>query len=103
MGDLPPSITEEQIREMVQPLGLVENMKVGTCMDGGKWALLNMEDKEGGENVIKGLHMMEMKGREITVKWKEEGMWMCADPSCKKMNFDERDACVQCRLPLKKK
>ena len=37
--------------------------------------------------------MTELKGREIVVKWKEEGMWICADPTCRKMNFEERDAC----------
>ena len=102
MGDLPPSTTEEQVKEMVEEFGQFENMKVGTNMDGAKWAVLNMLDKEGGENVIRGLHMTELKGREIVVKWKEEGMWTCADPTCRKMNFEERDACVQCRLPVKK-
>eukprot|EP00092_Neocalanus_flemingeri_P094610 GFUD01120310.1.p1 GENE.GFUD01120310.1~~GFUD01120310.1.p1 ORF type:complete len:157 (+),score=53.31 GFUD01120310.1:57-527(+) len=102
VGDLPPSTSEEQVRVIVEQFGQFENMRFGTNYDGGKWAILNMVDKEGGENVIKGLHMTEMKGREIVVKWKEEGMWTCADPTCRKSNFDERDACVQCRLPLKK-
>ena len=97
MGDLPPSTTEEQVKEMVEEFGQFENMKFGA-----KWAVLNMVDKEGGENVIRGLHMTELKGREIVVKWKEEGMWTCADPTCRKMNFEERDVCVQCRLPVKK-
>ena len=39
-----------------------------------------------------------MKGREITVKWKEEGMWICPDPTCAKSNFDIRDDCVRCGL-----
>ena len=102
MGDLPPSTTEEQVKEMVEKFGQFESFKVGANMDGGKWAILNMVDKEGGENVIKELHMTELKGREIVVKWKEEGMWTCADPTCRKMNFEERDACVQCRLPVKR-
>ena len=98
MGDLPPSMTEEQVKEMVEEFGKFEHMRIGTNYDGGKWAMLNMVDKEQGQKVIDGLHMFELKGREIIVKWKEEGMWTCADPTCRKMNFDERDACIQCRL-----
>ena len=40
----------------------------------------------------------EVKGREITVKWKEEGMWTCKDPSCGKSNFDIQLECVRCKL-----
>ena len=40
----------------------------------------------------------EVKGREITVKWKEEGMWTCKDPSCGKSNFDIQVECVRCKL-----
>lgn len=98
MGDLPPSMTEEQVKEMVEQFGKFEHMRIGSNYDGGKWAMLNMVDKEQGQSVIDGLHMFELKGREIIVKWKEEGMWTCADPTCRKMNFDERDACIQCRL-----
>jgi hypothetical protein len=46
--------------------------------------------------------LREVKGREITVKWKEEGMWTCPDPTCAKSNFDEREECVQCKLPKSK-
>ena len=42
-----------------------------------------------------------MKGREITVKWKEEGMWTCKDPSCGKSNFDIQVECVRCKLKRK--
>ena len=64
---------------------------------------------------------MEMKGREITVKWAGEGMWTCLDPACnkknhevgfcvlkkqffllkKKVKFQYVDTCVQCKLPHK--
>jgi hypothetical protein len=84
--------------------------------DGGKWAMLSMESKAAGEAVIGELHLRsllltllsvleqlrEVKGREITVKWKEEGMWTCPDPTCAKSNFDEREECVQCKLPKSK-
>ena len=102
IGDLPPSMTEEHVKDLVEQFGKFESIKCGANMDGAKWALLNMVDKEGGQNVIDKLHLTELKGREIIVKWKEEGMWTCADPSCRKMNFEERDACVQCRLPVRK-
>jgi hypothetical protein len=36
------------------------------------------------------------------VKWKEEGMWTCEDPTCAKSNFDEREECVQGKLPKSK-
>ena len=42
--------------------------------------------------------LSQVKGREITVKWKEEGMWTCPDPACAKSNFDERPECVRCGL-----
>ena len=76
-------------------------LQVGTCNDGGKWAILNMVEKEGGERIIQGLHLTEVKGREITVKWKEEGMWTCHDPSCGKSNFDICVECVRCKLKKK--
>ena len=44
----------------------------------------------------------EVKGREITVKWKEEGMWTCKDPSCGKSNFDIQVECVRCKLKRNK-
>ena len=74
MGDLPPSMTEEQVKEMVEEFGKFEHMRIGSNYDGGKWAMLNMVDKEQGQSVIDGLHMFELKGREIIVKWKEEGL-----------------------------
>ena len=43
----------------------------------------------------------EVKGEEITVKWKEEGMWTCKDPSCGKSNFDIQVECVRCKLKRK--
>ena len=101
MGDLPPSMTEEDVKVMVEEFGCFEHMRIGSNHDGGKWAMLNMGDKEQGQRIIDGLHLFELKGREITVKWKEEGMWTCPDPTCRKMNFDERDACIQCRLKKK--
>ena len=76
-------------------------MRIGSNYDGGKWVILNIGDKEQGQKIIDGLNMFDLKGREIIVKWKDEGMWTCADPTCRKMNFDERDACIRCRLKKK--
>ena len=63
--------------------------------------MLNMRDKEEGQKIIDGLHMFQLKGRELTVKWKEEGMWTCRDPSCRKRNFEEREKCIKCTLKKK--
>ena len=73
--------------------------QVGTNIkDGGRWAMVGVATREQGEAIIKALHLLEVKGREITVKWKEEGMWACPDPTCGKSNFDIRDDCVRCGL-----
>jgi len=99
MGDLPPSVTEEWVRELVGDIGVYSYMKVGVNVkDGGKYAFLGMESREAGDAVIEALHLQEVKGREITVKWKEEGMWTCKDPSCGKSNFDIQVECVRCKL-----
>ena len=72
-------------------------------MDGGKWAFVNLEKRETGEAAIKELHDFSMKGREIMVKWAEEGMWTCRDPVCNKKNQDYLEVCVQCKLSKKPK
>ena len=77
---------------------------MGTSGDGGKFALVGMESREGGEAVISALHLTEVKDREITVRWKEaerevlKGMWTCPDPACRKINFDKQDKCFRCGL-----
>lgn len=99
IGDLPPSTTEDWVREVVGELGEFSYLRLGTNVkDGGKWAMVAMGSREGGQSVIAGLHLKEIKGREITVKWKEEGMWTCPDPACGKSNFDERDQCIRCKM-----
>ena len=30
---------------------------------------------------------MEVKGREIFVKWRDDGVWLCPDPTCQARNF----------------
>ena len=75
MGDMPPSMTEEGLRVMVEEFGCIENLILRSYRDGGKWAMVNVRDKEEGQKIIDGLHMSQLKGRELTVKWKEEGMW----------------------------
>ena len=103
MGDLPPSVTEDWIRKLVVDFGSFSHIRIGSNIkDGGKWAMLSMETRAGGEAVIEGLHLKEVKGREIIVKWKEEGMWTCPDPTCAKSNFDVTEVCVQCKLPKSK-
>ena len=60
--------------------------------------MVGMEDRAGGEAVIRALHQRQVEGRAVTVKWKEEGMWTCPDPTCGKANFEDRERCVACRL-----
>ena len=33
------------------------------------------------------LDEMEVKGREIFVKWRDDGVWICPDPTCQARNF----------------
>merc|ERR1712150_168801 len=99
VGELPPSFTEADIQALFKPHGTVGSLKVGTSVDGSKWAFVNLNTKEEAVNAIKALKGEEVKGREITVKLKDEGMWRCPDPSCNKRNFENMANCVECDLP----
>ena len=74
MGDLPPSVTEEWVRELVGNIGVYSYMKVSSFFsviiglftlakvgvnvkDGGKYAFLGMESREAGDAVIEALHL----------------------------------------------
>ena len=73
MGDLPPSVTEEWVRELVGNIGVYSYMKVSSfcakiglstlakvgvnVKDGGKYAFLGMESREAGDAVIQALHL----------------------------------------------
>ena len=103
IGDLPPSYTEEDVKTLVEENGgQAVNVRSGLDKFGSRWALVNMETKVGGEAVIKGLDEMEIKGREIYVKWKDSGMWTCPDPSCGAKNFFGNDNCYRCKFPFSK-
>ena len=82
--------------------GSAVNVRSGLDKFGSRWALVNMETKAGGEAVIRGLDEMEIKGREIFVKWKDSGMWTCPDPSCGAKNFLANDNCYRCKFPFSK-
>ena len=103
IGDLPPSYTEEDVKTLVEENGgPAVNVRSGLDKFGSRWALVNMETKAGGEAVIRGLDEMEIKGREIYVKWKDSGMWTCPDPSCGAKNFLGNDNCYRCKFPFSK-
>ena len=89
IGDLPPSFTEEEITALVETETQVKivHIKSGTDKYTSKWALVNLEKKEDGEKLIRGLDEMEVKGREIFVKWRDDGVWICPDPTCQARNF----------------
>merc|ERR1719318_1603645 len=69
MGDLPPSTSEDAVRELLAGCGgaQVTYVKVGSSGDGGKYAFVSCEDKEAGEAIINSLSDTEVKGRPITV------------------------------------
>ena len=103
MGDLPPSFTEDDVRNLVEDHGgEVTTVRTGLDKFGARWALVHMETKESGVKVIKEMDEMELKGREIFVKWRDDGMWTCPDPSCGNKNFLGSDACYRCRFPASK-
>ena len=70
MGDLPPSVTEEWVRELVGDIGVLSYLKVFleickvlmwhhvgvNVKDGGKYAFLGMESREAGDAVINALN-----------------------------------------------
>ena len=100
LGDLPPSYEDEDVKTLVETHGgEVVTVKTGLDKFGSRWALVNLETKEGGEKVIKALDEQEVKGREIFVKWRDDGMWTCPDPSCGAKNFMTAEACFRCRFP----
>jgi len=99
IGELPPSYTEDDIQAHFKPHGTVKSIKVGTSVDGAKWAFVNLATKEEAIHAVKELKGEEVKGREITIKLKDEGMWRCPDPSCNKRNFETNPNCLECDLP----
>ena len=79
-------------------------MKTGTDKFSSRWALVNLEKKEDGQKLIRWdsnklltlgtLHIVsreldefEVKGRDIFVKWRDDGVWICPDPTCQMRNF----------------
>jgi len=102
LGDLPPSYEEEDIKALLKPHGEVRSLKVGTSVDGGKWAFVNMTTVAEAEKAVQELNCFEVKGREITVKLKNQGMWKCPDPTCNRRNFDDNLLCIECDFPKAK-
>ena len=105
LGDLPPSFEEEDIKKLVEDQGgegEVATVRTGLDKFGSRWALVNMMTKEAGSKAIKMLDEQEVKGREIFVKWKDDGMWTCPDPSCGSKNFLLSEACFRCKYPASK-
>ena len=91
------SFTEDDLRNLVEDHGgEVATVRMGLDKFG---ALVHMETKESGVKVIKEMDEMELKGREIFVKWRDDGMWTCPDPSCGYKIFLGHDAFYRCRFP----
>jgi len=51
------------------------------------------------DDITKELKGEEVKGREITIKLKDEGMWRCPVPDCNKRNFETNPNCLECGCP----
>ena len=37
--------------------------------------------------ISRDLDEFEVKGRDIFVKWRDDGVWICPDPTCQMRNF----------------
>ncbi len=70
IGNIPYSISQEQIKEIFMPFGNVLNVKIITDRQTRKskgYAFVEMEKEEEALNAIKALNETEVMGRNIKV------------------------------------
>ena len=68
VGNLPYSASEEEIRELFEPYGEVESVRLITDRDTGRprgFGFVTME--EGADDAIAALNGQEMGGRTLTI------------------------------------
>jgi cold-inducible RNA-binding protein len=68
VGNLPFDVTEDTIRDLFSPFGVVETVKLITDRDTGRlrgFGFVEMAD--GGQEAIAALNETELNGRRITV------------------------------------
>jgi len=75
VGQLPYSVTEEELREMFQQYGEVANLKLIMDKYSGRskgFCFVEMPNNAEADQAIKGLNKSVVKGREIKVNQAED-------------------------------
>ena len=75
VGQLPYSVTEEELREMFVQYGEVESLKLIMDNYSGQskgFGFIEMPNNSEADQAIKGLNKTTLKGREIKVNQAEE-------------------------------
>ena len=70
VGNLSYDISEDELKELFEPFGEVESIKIITDQYTGKskgFGFIEMADRSGGEQAINGLNGKEIKNRALTV------------------------------------
>jgi cold-inducible RNA-binding protein len=70
VGNLPFSISEQEVEELFRQLGVVESTNLVTDRDTGRsrgFAFVEMESRESAEAAIASLNGHEIDGRALTV------------------------------------
>ena len=70
VGNLPWSASEDDIRELFSPIGVIESVSLITDRETGRsrgFAFVEMHDRQAGQEAIKGLNLQQLDGRALTV------------------------------------
>jgi RNA recognition motif-containing protein len=70
VGNLPYSLTDEELKEAFDPFGAVDSARVITDPYSGRsrgFGFVEMTDEREGEAAVQGLNGKELKGRPLTV------------------------------------
>ena len=70
VGNLPYSLTDEELKEAFDPYGNVDTARVVTDPYSGRsrgFGFVEMNDEREGEAAIQGLNGKDLKGRALTV------------------------------------
>lgn len=70
VGNLSYDISEAELRELFEPFGEIESIKIITDQYTGKgkgFGFIEMSSRSGGEQAITGLNGKEVKNRALTV------------------------------------
>ncbi|MFP4555584.1 MAG: RNA recognition motif domain-containing protein [Bacteroidales bacterium] len=70
IGNIPYSMSPDDIKEVFLPYGNVLNVRIITDKQSGRskgYAFVEMENEEDAQNAIKALNETEVKGRNVKV------------------------------------